>query len=132
MKRNVIKRIIFGCTLIFIVFFMYKKQTDLYIGDFSYCNPDLKVDAQVKIDGEIVFNDSIERWPFNNKKLTKRLSYGLHTVHVDSRKGNIKVTEKIFLLPNQYIIVEYHPVCLPYNEKATFSISTLFNPFYYE
>ena len=131
-RKTIIKGIVFGCLLSSFAFLFLKKEIDVYIGDFSYCNPDFKIDALVKIDGEIIFNDSIERWPFNNKKLIKRLRYGLHTIHVDSEKGNTNTTEKVFLLPNQYIVVEYHPVCLPYNEKAEFSISTSFNPFYYE
>lgn len=131
MKRKLfIRRFFFGCIILLIVLFLIKVNIPVYIGNFTNCGP--VVDTQVKIDGKVVFEDSLSSNSFEHAKIHKKLRYGFHTVSVVSKTTNARATRKIFLLPNQYIIVEYHPVCLPYSEKSAFTISTFFNPFYYE
>lgn len=131
-KMFILKKLSPVLIILVILFFSIKMNTHIYVGDFSYYNPNPPIYAQIKVDGDTIYSDSLGNNPFKCIKLTRKLRYGIHTVHAISKEMNVEKTSKIFLLPNQFIIVEYHPVCLPYNEKATFSISTLFNPFYYE
>ena len=90
------------------------------------------VDVQVFIDNKFIMNDTIYYNPINylTKKVTLKL--GVHRIKVISNTANITKEVNVFLLPNQYIILEFSSGEQTERGSPDFMIESQFNPFYYE
>ena len=62
---------------------------------------------QIKIDDKQLFNDSLSCNPYMYHHLKEKLKYGFHAIQIYSKKADIKQEKKIFLMPNQYIYIEF-------------------------
>ena len=97
--------------VIFIIMFCcIKVNTSIYIGDHSgRIRP--YVDIQLKIDGNVILNDSLTHYIhcLPEFEVRKKLSWGFHKISISSNKENVKKEKTIFLLPNQYIYIEFFP-----------------------
>ena len=133
MKRTISIAILLLIILMLTFSFM-KMRTNIYIGDYSYHNIYPKIDFQLEIDNKLILNDSLSCNPFNSIKIKENLRFGFHRVNISSESANINQEKKIFLLPNQYILIEFFPFgffgsSLEKN-MACFDIRNTFNPFY--
>lgn len=97
--------IIYFCILFIIVFFLFFKQnTRIYIGNYNWES----VDFVLQIDGvEIVNDSSLLCSPYKSDIYFKKLKYGFHKISITSRKAQITQTENIFLLPFQFVCIEF-------------------------
>lgn len=158
-KRNIIKIVIVFVVASIFILLLVKVSTNIYVGDYSFFPR--RIDLQLKIDGELILDDSLHSSRYIPTPLTLKMRYGFHTVSVTSRRANINQENRIFLLPNQYIYVEFLGADTLYlKEKmslsvdddleedsllkkydsneiiqcyvSTFRIESLFNPFYIE
>ena len=108
MKKVVIKLSFSVFVVLILIAVFAKVNTDIYIGDYSWdcCN----IDIQIKIDDQLLLNDSLISCPYMvGHHLREKLKYGFHTVQVSSKKADINQEQKIFFLPNQYIYIEFFP-----------------------
>lgn len=88
----------------FTFFLIIKVKTDIYCTrDYFLSN----TDVQIEIDGRIIFCDSLITFPFVH--IQENLRYGFHEISVYSKKDEIIQTKKLFLLPYQYIFIEFLP-----------------------
>jgi len=119
MKKNVSKLIVVIFT-VFILCLFLKVNTNIFIGDYS--NNCCKIDVQIKIDNKQILNDSLSCNPLTgNYRLKEMLKYGLHKIYIHSNRANVSQTEMIFLLPYQYISIEFFPsdtLCLEERIRA--------------
>lgn len=152
--KKVIRSII-SLILFFIFFLIIRVDTDIYCTrDYFLSN----TDVQIEIDGKVIFCDSLITFPFVH--IQEKLRYGFHEISVYSKKNEIIQTKKLFLLPYQYIFIEFLPgdanclnryanqdsiknikkddVIIFYNDVnnekkfPTFMIENRFKPFYIE
>jgi hypothetical protein len=82
----------------------------MYIGDYSG-NTRYNFDIKIELDGRAILNDSLtSSFPYRaNFIINEKLRYGLHKINVYSRRANVNEMKRIFLLPNQYINIEFFP-----------------------
>lgn len=159
MNINLKIKLLILIAIIFIpVFYFLKIDTKIYVGNYSYKN--CKIDIQVKVDDELILDDTLLSSPFFPNIVKKRLRYGYHTVNVYSKTANVQQKNKIFLLPNQHIYIEFlasDTLCMEddiihidenkllnndldwilekdssLNWDSRFRVESLFNPFYTE
>ncbi|MCW2264012.1 MULTISPECIES: hypothetical protein [Sphingobacterium] len=134
MKR---KTIILVIVLALIAFFLFgvKYETIIYLGMSSSTSDGYSIDAQVKIDGELITKDSINNNPYKYKTIKKKLGIGFRKVEILSVKADVYSTETLLIFPNQFILMEFLPAT-DMNKKIIypqrFDIANGFNPFYYE
>ncbi len=152
------KLLILIVVIFILVFYFSKTDTNIYIGNYSYKN--CKIDIQVKIDEKLILDDTLLSSPFFPTIVNKRLRYGYHVINVYSQKTNVEQENKIFLLPNQHICIEFlasDTLCVEddiihidenkllnndldwklekdssLNWNSRFRVESLFNPFYTE
>ena len=156
MKKTVIK--LFGILFIvslFALFFM-KVNASIYVWDYSYSSA--TIDIQLKIDDNLILDDSLHSSPFFPIILDEKLRYGVHKISVSSKKAGVNQESKVFLFLNQYIYVGFLGADTLYLEKkalvnrndsvavfqslfiektsgrhqSEFVIESRFNPFYTE
>lgn len=159
MNINLKRKLLILIVIIFIlVFCFFKTDTNIYIGNYSYKN--CKIDIQVKIDEELILDDTLLSSPFFPTIVNKRLRYGYHVINVYSKNANVEQENKIFLFPNQHIYIEFlasDTLCMKddiihidenkllnndlnwklerdssLNWNSRFRVESLFNPFYTE
>ncbi len=95
--------IAFFVLLIIVVLFSVKRDTDIYI-DLSPFSFDEKIDMQIVIDDEVIFNDTLKNNFLDHPTLIIHpMRMGFHTISVCSQKTNIHKSESFFLLFNQYL-----------------------------
>lgn len=96
--------------IVLLIFLLIKINTTIYIGDYTG-KTRYSFDIKMKIDDKEILNDSlISSFPYlPNFKIITKLKYGLHTINIYSDKANVSQKEKIFLLPNQHIFIEFFP-----------------------
>lgn len=82
-----------------------KHNINIYVADCSYNFR--SADILLKIDDELILKDTLISSPFFPCVINQRLRYGFHTVHVSSEQANVNQEDSIFLLPNQYIYIEF-------------------------
>ncbi|WP_455585613.1 hypothetical protein, partial [Bacteroides sp.] len=105
MKKTIVIRtfiILFVVSLF--VLLVIKVDTNIYVGDYSY-SP-CRTDIQLKIDNELILDDTLVSSPFFPTIITKKLKYGFHEISVSSKIAGVNQKNRIFLLPNQYIYIE--------------------------
>lgn len=131
MKRKTINLAI---VLTLIAFFLFgvKYETIIYLGMSSSTSDGYSIDAQVKIDGELITKDSINNNPYKYKTIKKKLGIGFRKVEILSVKAGVYSTMSLFILPNQYILMEFDPRLRSIGEEPEFDIVNRFNPFRYE
>ena len=111
MKCNIKYLIALVCGILLLsILFLIKPFTTIYIGDYSG-NTRYVFDVKIKIDNEEILNDSlINSFPYSaNFVIRKKLRYGLHKVNVYSDKANVNQEKRVFLLPYQFIYIEFLP-----------------------
>lgn len=131
MRRKTISWIV----ILFIAsFFLFgiKYETVLYIGMSSPTLDGYSIDVEVKIDGKLVLNDSINNNPYKYNTLKKELKIGVRRVEISSVKANVHTIKEIFVLPNQFILLEFLPRLRSEGEEPEFFITNGFKPFRYE
>ncbi|MEN5193218.1 hypothetical protein [Sphingobacterium faecium] len=131
MRRKTISWIV----ILFIAsFFLFgiKYETVLYIGMSSPTLDGYSIDVEVKIDGKLVLNDSINNNPYKYNTLKKELKIGVRRVEISSVKANVHTIKEIFVLPNQFILLEFLPRLRSEGEEPEFFIMNGFKPFRYE
>jgi hypothetical protein len=110
MKKNLIKILLILFTVIILIFLFIKVNTKFYIGDYSW-GTRYSFDITLKIDDREVLNDSLHfsnpGWP--EFEIKEKLRYGLHKISINSNRANVYQEQKIFLLPNQHIYIEFFP-----------------------
>ncbi len=100
-----------ACTILLLsVSLLIKTTTTIYIGDYSG-NTRYVFDVKIKIDNKEILHDSLTNsFPYTaNFVVKEKLRYGLHKISVYSDKANVNQEKKIFLLPNQFIYIEFLP-----------------------
>lgn len=100
-----------ACAILLLPFFLLvKTSTSIYIGDYSG-NTRYIFDVKIKIDNREVLNDSLTNsFPYSvNFVVKEKLRYGLHKISINSDRANVNQEKRIFLLPNQYISIEFFP-----------------------
>lgn len=132
-----VKIIILVFVLALIAFFLFGVQyeTTIYLGMSSSTVDGYSIDADVRIDGELVTKDSINENRYKYKIIKKKLKIGFRMVEVISVKGNVYSTETLFIFPNQFILMEFLPRLEIDRDNiypARFYIDNGFNPFRYE
>ena len=82
----------------------------IYIGDYSG-NTRYSFDIKVELDDKEILSDSLTNsFPYQaNFIVTEKLRYGLHKINIYSDKANANQEKRIFLLPNQYVSIEFFP-----------------------
>ncbi|WP_196938659.1 hypothetical protein [Sphingobacterium pedocola] len=95
------------------------------------------IDAEVKVDGEVITKDSINNNPYKYKTIKKKLGVGFRKVEVLSERADAYSVRTIFVLPNQYLLLEFLPSMEiegidPTEYPSRFDIANRFNPFRYE
>lgn len=109
MKKSCL--IVLSCTiLLFLICLLIKTNTTIYVGDYSG-NTRYVFDVEIKVDGKEILNDSLTScFPYGaNFIIKERLKYGLHKINIYSDRANINQEKNIFLLPNQFIDIEFLP-----------------------
>lgn len=102
MKKIIIS--IVSLILFFAFSLLIRVETDIYCTrDYFLSN----TDVQIEIDGKIIFYDSLITFPFIH--IQEKLKYGIHEISVRSKRDEITQTKKLFLLPYQYIFIEFLP-----------------------
>ncbi|WP_196939514.1 hypothetical protein [Sphingobacterium pedocola] len=131
MKRIII---IWMFVLAMIAFFLFgvKYETTIYLGMSSPTSDGYSIDAEVKIDGEVITKDSINNNPYKYKTIKKELGIGFRKVEILSVRAGVYSTRALFILPNQYILMEFYPRLRSEGEEPEFDIVNRFNPFRYE
>ncbi|MCL1868288.1 MAG: hypothetical protein FWF72_05015, partial [Paludibacter sp.] len=98
------RKIIIVCVLIVIVFLMFFKQnTKIYIGNYNWKS----IDFVLQIDSTEIVKDSLFCSPYQSNLYFKNLKYGFHKISIKSNEAQITQTENIFLLPFQFICIEF-------------------------
>lgn len=116
--------IILSVLLVIVFLFSIKIDTDIYI-DLSPLSFDEKIDMQIVIDDEIVFNDTLKNNFLDHPtRIIHPMRMGFHTILVYSQKASIHKSEKFFLLFNQYLAL--------YSGRNTVYIDKGNGIFYYE
>jgi hypothetical protein len=105
MKKRIL---LYTIIALLIIFAFVKINTKIYVGNYSY-NGRVGIDIQLKIDDKLILNDSLYNSPFFPTVLTENLKYGFHKIKVSSKRADINQEETVFLLPNQYIHIEFFP-----------------------
>jgi hypothetical protein len=118
--------------LLTLFFLIRKNNVNIYVGNSTSSKFDTGIDIQIKIDDKFVLADTLYYHPFGYINFKEKLRFGYHTISVSSKKANVNEKKGIFLLFNQFIIVEFYPREYEGEGKSTFRIESLFNPFYYE
>lgn len=131
------KYIIFLFTLVSIIFFLFvmKYETTIYLGMASPTADGYSIDAEVKIDGELVKKDSINSNRYKFKTIKKKMGIGFRRVEIISIRAGVYSTETLLVFPNQFILMEFLPEVKLDKEviyPPRFHIANGFNPFYYE
>jgi hypothetical protein len=98
------------------VFFVIKVNTNIYVGDFDFSCRGL-VDVQLSINGKLVLNDTVRGFP--PTIVMEKLRYGVHKINIYSKIANVNQEERIFLLPNQHIHVEFFEADTLFSETDT-------------
>jgi hypothetical protein len=131
MKKRAISWIVI---LVIALFFLFgiKYETVLYIGMSSPALDGYSIDIKVKIDGNFVLNDSINNNPYRYNTLKKKLKIGFRRVEISSNSANVYTIKEIFVLPNQFILLEFLPRLRSEGEEPEFFITNGFKPFRYE
>jgi hypothetical protein len=100
-----------ACAILLLsVFLLIRTSTTIYIGDYSG-NTRYIFDVKIKIDNKEILNDSLTNsFPYSaNFVVKEKLKYGLHKISIYSERANVNQEKRIFLLPNQYISIEFFP-----------------------
>ena len=100
-----------ACAILLLsVFLLIRTSTTIYIGDYSG-NTRHIIDVIIKIDNKEILNDSLTNsLPYSaNFVVKERLRYGLHKISVYSDRANVNQEKRLFLIPNQYISIEFFP-----------------------
>jgi|GEM_PF-1076889 len=133
------KTIIWIFVLIFLAFMLFgvKYETTIYLGMSSPTSDGYSIDAEVKIDGELITKDSINNNPYKYKMIKKKLGIGFRKVEVFSERADAYSVRTIFVLPAQYLLLEFLPGIEmddidPKKYPPRFDIANGFNPFRYE
>jgi len=103
--------IVLVCAILLLsVFLLIRTSTTIYIGDYSGSTRYI-FDVKIKIDNKEILNDSLTNsFPYSTNFVVKeKLRYGLHKISVYSDKANVNQEKRIFILPNQYISIEFLP-----------------------
>ncbi|TJY65418.1 hypothetical protein FAZ19_09720 [Sphingobacterium alkalisoli] len=131
MKRKII---IWMFVLALITFFLFglKYETTIYLGMSSPTSDGYSIDAEVKVDGEVITKDSINNNPYKYKTIKKTLGIGFRKVEVLSERADAYSVRTIFVLPNQHVLIEFYPGIQNLRKVPEFDISYGFNPFRYE
>lgn len=131
MKKKTISWIVI---LVIASFFLFgiKYETVLYIGMSSPTSDGYCIDVEVKIDGELVLNDSINNNPYRYNTLKEKLKIGFRKMEISSKRVDVHTIKEIFVLPNQFILVEFLPRLRSEGEEPEFFITNGFKPFRYE
>jgi hypothetical protein len=92
------------------IFLLIKVYTTIYIGDYTGATR-YSIDIKLKIDDKYILNDSMTKSSPGcpEFEIEEKLNYGLHKISIYSNKANVYQEEKIFLLPNQHIAIEFFP-----------------------
>lgn len=104
-KTLFIRMTIVFSILLLMVLIAIKVDVNIYVGDFSH-SP-CRTDIQLKIDGELILKDTLVSSPYFPIIIDKKLRYGFHTINVSSEQACVNQENRIFLLPNQYIYIEF-------------------------
>ena len=125
-------------------------NTPIYVNNYSWGI--LRIyDIKLGIDGDIVLNDSVVRHrgsKIYDFLVYKKMKYGFHRIYIRSEELDIIQEDTVFLLPNQYIMIELFPADtltvegrsykdageeeLLISEKSKFDVRTVFKPYYIE
>lgn len=105
MNNILFKRIIIIIILLFFTLLVIKVNIKTYVGDFSHIP--CRTDIQLKIDGELILNDTLVSSPYFPVIIDKKLRYGFHTINVSSEQACVNQENRILLLPHQYIYIEF-------------------------
>ena len=117
-------------SLIVVVCIVFVKwNTDIYGVSGGGCY--YEIDYQISIDNEIIISDSIPsktRQPFGLFNYTnKKMKWGFHKIKTSSNKANVTQTKTIFLLPYQFISIDFVPSNKLLLEFATEDINEFCN-----
>ncbi|MDU1893068.1 MAG: hypothetical protein E6767_20520 [Dysgonomonas sp.] len=123
MKRTRIFIILFTCIIVFVVLLFSKKwNADIYMESTPPIPYD-KIDLKVLIDDTTIFDDTLERNPYNfPTHIVYPMRIGFHNISVSSKKVDFHKTERIFWLCNQHYAIYYLGISKPTNEPAFFMI----------
>ena len=81
----------------------------IYVGDYSR-HTRYDFDLILKINDKEILNDSLTNSSLlPNFVIEKKLRNGFHKINVFSNKANVNQEKRIFLLPNQFIYIEFLP-----------------------
>jgi hypothetical protein len=105
MKKRILLCVIIA---LLVIFAFIKINTNIYVGDYSY-NTRIGIDVQLKIDDKLILNDSLKTGLYPTTFLSKKMRYGFHKINVSSIIADVNQEKTIFLLPNQFIYVEFFP-----------------------
>ncbi len=97
---------------------------------FVIANPAKDMDLLVKIGNRVVFNDSLRYSIFEYQAVEEKLRFGWYDMTVSSKSAGISLKRKIFVIFDQYVVVQYYPKS-DLNEKM-FGVDHKFTPFYFE
>ena len=111
--RSTVKKkylITLASVILLLIFFSFVKvNTTIYVGyyldDMLY-----NYDIVLKIDDREILNDTLTSFPFCAQFcIDEKLKCGFHKVSVYSNSANVYQEEKVFILPNQHISIEFLP-----------------------
>ncbi|MFE7088906.1 hypothetical protein, partial [Sphingobacterium spiritivorum] len=70
--------------------------------------------------------------PYKYKIIKKKVKVGFRKIEILSVKAPVYKVKTIFLLPNQYVLIEFYTGIQNTQKKTEFDITNQFNPLYYE
>ena len=124
-KKRLISLVSVFVVLIFVLIVFYKWNTNIYM-ELTRDYPN-KIDLQIKIDNNIVFDDSLGVHPLLlPEHITHPIKIGYHDIEIISKDAKLCNEVKLYLFFNQYIKIDI------YKKDNSFFISTGNNPFWYE
>ncbi len=96
-----------------------KWNTDFYMESLA---PDDKIDLQISIDDEVIFDDTLRKNPFSYPThFSYPMHIGYHKITMKSNKVNYQKSEEFFLFFNQHIALYYSNDSI--NRKPTIYLS---------
>ena len=101
--------VIIGVLVSILVFssFFFLRQDDLIIHLISESKYP-KIDFTLKVDGELVFNDSLQSSQyFNEKVVLEDFKIGFHELELSTKLGGVSHVEKKFFLFNKTVVVSF-------------------------
>jgi len=130
MKKKIIILLISILTILVVILLSKKWETDIIMESIPQ-PPNDKIDLQIMIDNEIVFNDTLSKNPFDYPThIEHPMRIGFHTISMYSKIANLQKSEKFFLLFNQHLALYYGNDSINNNPVIHFRVQS--GEFYYE